>query len=58
MPLPLTDEKNDLLRTIEHLRGKMVCIGTKEGFTSKKTIMISQLLDRYITKYQLISGKH
>ncbi|MFC3882114.1 Spo0E family sporulation regulatory protein-aspartic acid phosphatase [Bacillus songklensis] len=38
----------DLSKEIEVLRRKMITVGLSEGFTSSKTIKISQILDRLI----------
>jgi hypothetical protein len=45
-------EKKDLLRNIDYLREEMIRFGIEEGFLSKNTIFISQILDEYIVKYQ------
>jgi hypothetical protein len=45
-------EKKDLLRNIDYLREEMIKFGIEEGFLSKNTIFISQILDEYIVKYQ------
>jgi hypothetical protein len=48
-----TVEKSNYIQIIELLRQEMIETGLKEGLTSKKTIQLSQKLDRYITKYQV-----
>ncbi|WP_256236395.1 aspartyl-phosphate phosphatase Spo0E family protein [Bacillus sp. EB600] len=45
-----------LNKTIEFLRQEMIRIGIQEGLTSEKTIRISQELDTYIAKYQMMSN--
>jgi hypothetical protein len=45
-------EKKELLRNIDYLREEMIRFGLEEGLSSKNTIMISQILDLYIVKYQ------
>ena len=50
--IPITDEKSDLMKTIEYLRAEMIRIGIKEGLHNEKTIKISQMLDTYIAQYQ------
>jgi hypothetical protein len=47
-------EKKDMLRNIDYLREAMIRFGLEEGLSSKNTIMISQILDVYIVKYQSI----
>lgn len=46
-------EKSNLIQIIQLLRQEMIETGLKEGLTSKKTIELSQKLDRYITRYQV-----
>lgn len=50
--LSFTNEKSDLIMTIESLRYKMIQTAIKEGFGSKNTITISQQLDDYIAQFQ------
>ncbi|MDF2792204.1 MAG: hypothetical protein K0S80_5306 [Neobacillus sp.] len=52
--MPDTNEKMDILRNIDYLRDEMIRFGLEEGLSSKNTIMISQILDVYIVKYQSI----
>ncbi len=47
-------EKKELLRNIDYLREEMIRFGLEEGFLSKNTIFISEILDEYIVKYQSI----
>jgi hypothetical protein len=47
-----TDEILSLGNKIESLRKEMIRIGIQEGLTSKRTVQISQKLDKYISKYQ------
>lgn len=47
-------EKAELLKFIESLRKEMICVGIQEGLSSKKTIKISQKLDRYLSIYQTL----
>jgi hypothetical protein len=44
--------KECLLLVIEHMRKKLIKIGTTEGFSSPETIRLSQNLDKVILKYQ------
>lgn len=46
-------EKVFLKNSIEYLRKEMIRVGIQEGLTSKKTIHISQILDTYLTRYQI-----
>lgn len=48
------DHMNQLKLNIEFLRNEMIRAGTEEGLTSKRTLQISEELDRYIMKYQLL----
>ncbi len=50
--IPDVDIKKELLRNIDYLREEMIRFGIEEGFLSKNTIYISQILDEYIVKYQ------
>ncbi|MED3554305.1 aspartyl-phosphate phosphatase Spo0E family protein [Cytobacillus praedii] len=45
-----------LLKIIKELREEMIKIGLSEGFDSKNTIKLSQILDKYILKYQKINS--
>lgn len=54
LQMSTTDNKSDLMRTIESLREEMIRTGIKEGMSSNNTITISQKLDEYIAKYQSI----
>ncbi|WP_084820235.1 aspartyl-phosphate phosphatase Spo0E family protein [Mesobacillus campisalis] len=47
-------EKSNLVQSIQLLRQEMIETGLKEGLTSKKTIELSQKLDRFIAKYQFL----
>ena len=47
-------EKCNLIQIIQLLRQEMIETGLKEGLTSKKTIELSQKLDRHITRYQVL----
>jgi hypothetical protein len=38
----------DLMKKIELVRNKMISVGMSEGFTSPKTIQLSQTLDMLI----------
>lgn len=49
-------ENSFLKKSIESLRQEMIRIGIQEGLTSEKTIRISQELDTYITKYQMMKN--
>lgn len=53
--MTITEEKINLINTIESLREEMILIGIQEGFASEKTIQISQKLDGYIVKYQTLN---
>ncbi|WP_420491608.1 Spo0E family sporulation regulatory protein-aspartic acid phosphatase [Neobacillus drentensis] len=46
------DEKNELVQDIEYLREEMIRFGINEGFESENTLVLSQILDEYIIKYQ------
>ncbi|WP_160725272.1 aspartyl-phosphate phosphatase Spo0E family protein [Bacillus sp. USDA818B3_A] len=48
------DNMNQLKMNIELLRNEMIRLGTEEGLTSQRTLQISEELDRYIMKYQLL----
>ena len=48
------DNMDQLKLDIEFLRNEMIRVGTEEGLTSQRTLQISEELDRYITKYQLL----
>jgi hypothetical protein len=50
--IPDVDNKKELLKNIDYLRDEMIRIGLEEGFSSKNTIYISQILDGYLVKYQ------
>ena len=50
--IPITDEKVNLIMTIESLRAEMIRVGISEGLHNEKTVKISQMLDAYIAKYQ------
>lgn len=52
--MPSIDRKKEILRNINYLREEMIRLGLEEGLSSKNTIMISQILDFYIVKYQAI----
>ncbi|MBT2659216.1 aspartyl-phosphate phosphatase Spo0E family protein [Bacillus sp. ISL-18] len=52
MPSSKCVEKSNLIQMIELLRQELTETGLKEGFTSKKTIELSQKLDSFITRYQ------
>ncbi len=52
--MPGAMNKSDLLNTIESLRQEMIRIGIQEGLSSSKTIELSQKLDIFISKYQMI----
>ncbi|MGG3564973.1 aspartyl-phosphate phosphatase Spo0E family protein [Neobacillus rhizosphaerae] len=54
LTMPITDKKGNLLLIIKSLRKEMIQAGLKEGLASEKTIAISQQLDEYIAKYQVI----
>lgn len=56
MPLHKFENNPDLLKTINSLKKEMIHIGLKEGLTSEKTVALSQKLDEYIVKYQVISN--
>lgn len=45
-----------LEKIIKSLREEMIEIGTKEGLTNKKTILISHKLDLYIAEYQALKN--
>lgn len=55
----MQNKKNeeDLFHTIESLRKDMILAGMQEGFTSRKTLELSQRLDHYIAKYQKLKTK-
>lgn len=46
----------ELLTIINRLKKEMIHVGLQEGLTSKKTVALSQKLDEYIVKYQVISN--
>lgn len=46
-----------LVSKIELLRKEMIKSGIEEGLSSKKTIELSQLLDRYVLTYQRLGFK-
>jgi len=48
------DNMDQLKLDIEFLRNEMIRVGTEEGLTSQRTLQISEELDRYIMKYQLL----
>jgi hypothetical protein len=50
----MVDEILKLIKTIESLRKEMILTGIQEGFSSERTIAISQELDIHITRYQMI----
>ncbi|MBO0962513.1 aspartyl-phosphate phosphatase Spo0E family protein [Neobacillus sp. MM2021_6] len=54
LTMPINDKKSNLLLIIKSLRKDMIQAGLKDGLASKKTIAISQQLDEYIAKYQMI----
>ena len=54
MYIPKTDDKCDIINTIEVLRREMIQIGIKEGLTSERTIKLSQELDQYLLKIQIM----
>ena len=47
-------EKSNIIQIIELLRQELTETGLKEGLTSKKTIELSQKLDSFITRYQVL----
>lgn len=47
-----------IAKEIESLRLELIQCGIKEGLTSKRTIELSQTLDKYIIKYQLKNSNH
>jgi len=49
---PVHEEKSEFDERIESLRKEMINSGIKEGITNEKTILLSQKLDTYITRYQ------
>ncbi|UII54320.1 aspartyl-phosphate phosphatase Spo0E family protein [Cytobacillus spongiae] len=62
MPLTKEDYRQESLRElaemIQKLRNDLVRIGTSEGLSSPRTIQVSQMLDRYLVKYQLLVQKN
>ncbi|WP_053362396.1 aspartyl-phosphate phosphatase Spo0E family protein [Bacillus sp. FJAT-27251] len=50
-------EKSNLVQSIQLLRQEMIETGLKEGLTSKKTIELSQKLDSFIARYQILLTK-
>jgi hypothetical protein len=49
------DDILKLEKVIESLRKEMIRIGIQEGLTTKRTIAISQKLDKYIAIYQAVN---
>jgi hypothetical protein len=62
MPLTKEDYRQESLRElaemIQKLRNDLVRIGTSEGLSRPRTIQVSQMLDRYLVKYQLLVQKN
>lgn len=54
MAMTISENEDDVLKTIKFLRKEMIHSGIQEGLTSEKTLSISRKLDIYITKYQMI----
>ncbi len=48
--------KNHLLHEIERVREDLIIVGLKEGFTSDRTISISQLLDGLLNELDKIKS--
>jgi hypothetical protein len=46
---------NDCFEKIELLRKELIQIAFQEGLTNEKTIKLSEKLDNYIVKYQIIN---
>lgn len=42
---------DEILKEVEQLRRKMICIVQKQGFTSERVITISQQIDYLLNKY-------
>lgn len=52
-------EEQQLIQVIEYLRGQMIQLAMKKGnLTDEAVVKLSQLLDKYLLKYQqLKTGK-
>lgn len=57
MILEKIEDISQLNFKIEFLRQEMIKTGIEEGFTSERTIQLSQRLDQYIIEYQLLKAK-
>ncbi|WP_239094165.1 aspartyl-phosphate phosphatase Spo0E family protein [Bacillus sp. B15-48] len=53
--MSIITEQRTLMTTINLLREEMIQTAIKEGFTSKKTLILSQQLDEYIIQYQSLN---
>lgn len=52
--LSIMNKKSELEEIIELLRKEMIHLGIQDGFTSERVVMLSQKLDSYIAKYQIL----
>jgi len=57
MMIPVIAERLYLRFAISKLRRQMILIGSEEGLTSEETIRVSQKLDTFIIKYQILNDK-
>jgi hypothetical protein len=51
-----SENRLEILTIINLLKNEMIHVGLQEGLTSKKTVALSQKLDEYITRYQVMTN--
>lgn len=52
----VNEENINLLEVINILQKELIRVGLQEGLTNQKTIALSQRLDAYIAKYQVVAN--
>lgn len=53
-----TSQHNELMKGIEQTRRTMIELGMQFGFTSDKTIEVSQMLDKLMNEYFAASSQN